>query len=148
MKNKSRGNLAKLIADVLLSDTNRWWSYYDIAVAIVAGFSRLSTKNRESEMRSYMNRMAEVTFELDSRGFNRLRNGNGLKAQFKVAAKGDGALLAFDFHHQHVMNEGRQALLEYRMLNAKHQKVLPRNWTLESEVAKINSVPALSSGQV
>jgi len=128
MSNKSK---AKAIAELLLSDVTRWWSWYEILEALIPDFSSaVITPAHEELLELYLTYLPHVYAELDERGRFLLRDRKGVAARFKIATTApedrvrvEDRLISFKKRERAISNK-----LKQRIGSLKEEKILPEAW--------------------
>lgn len=128
MSNKSK---AKAIADLLMSDTSRYWNWPEIMAGLGIDLSMVPRKGIAGLMEPYMTYLPHVYFELDQRKRFCIREGIGLRARFKIAttAPEDRPDVERYLEEQTKRKNGIANRIETRVENLQSDKILPEGWT-------------------
>lgn len=126
MPNNSK---AKIIADVLMSDVNRRWTWDEILEAMRPGIFSVVPKQYAREiLATYVTYLPHVYAELDSRGKFLLREGRSWKASFKIATIEDREEVESRLKVLEKRKESVEGRIKERIGNLKQEKILPRSW--------------------
>lgn len=127
MSNKSK---AKAIADLLMSDSAKWWGWDDILESLIPGFSMIPHRSQREIVDTYITYIPHVYAELDERKKFLLRDGIALRARFKIATaepedrpeieKRLGSLKKIEASYSN--------RIETRVNNLKEEKILPASF--------------------
>jgi hypothetical protein len=128
MSSNSKG---KAIADLLMSDTAKWWGWDDILEGLIPGFSNVPSKIQGAIFESYETYMTHARAELDERERVLLRDGKSMAARWKIATTDpeDKPYIVRVLADQQKRANGINGRIETRVANLKAENILPESWT-------------------
>jgi len=127
----SNNSKAKAIADLLMSDMARWWSWDEIMEGLIPGFSMVPRRVQSEVLEIYITYIPHVYAELDDRKRFLLRDGRAIQARFKIATtepedkpEVERRLVTLKKRERGISNR-----IEVRIENLKDAKILPGSWS-------------------
>ena len=127
----SNNSKAKAIADLLMSDTAKWWKWSDILEGLIPGFSNVPSKIQGAIFESYETYMTHARAELDEREKVLLRDGKGMVARWKIATREvvDKPYIDRVIVDQQKRADAINGRVDLRITNLKADNILPEGWT-------------------
>lgn len=132
----SNNSKAKAIADLLMSDTTKWWGWDEILEGLIPGFSNVPSRIQGAIFDSYETYMTHARAELDEREKVLLRDGKGMAARWKVATT-DAA--DEPYVHRVITDQQKRAdaingRVDLRITNLKADNILPESFDIEKHL--------------
>jgi len=127
MSNNSKG---KAIADLLMSDEDKWWGWDEILEGLIPGFSNVPQRIQAEIYDAYETYMTHARTEIDERGRMLMRDGRGWAARWKIATKNseDRPYIDRVLADQKKRANGINGRIEKRIENLKQENILPEFW--------------------
>ena len=127
----SNNSKAKAIADLLMSDTTKWWGWDEILEGLIPGFSNVPPKIQSAIFESYETYMTHARAELDEREKVLLRDGKSMVARWKIATKDSADKPYVDrvIIDQQKRADAINGRIDLRITNLKAENILPEGWT-------------------
>src|SRR4030042_5376522 len=139
----SNNSKAKILADLLEVEDNRWWYWPELLERIIPGFENIPARIQDEIIGTYATYIPHVREILDDRGRYLMRDKRSVEARFKVATPSDREDVEKMINIEVRRKNSKAQRVEKRISNVKERKILPETWGLKKLAKKKQESPQL-----